>query len=145
MARRAGERKRGEMSLEKTKKQLIELLGNADSKVIALAGRWGTGKTQLWNEVKKDPYVATELHGVVSELTGGQDLAEHVIQAWIAAFQARGGTAPDDDNPLATLYIQASKAPSTPLLRNGRHRRRWWRPAITSSNTAVGAPCKKWP
>jgi hypothetical protein len=31
------------MSLEKTKKQLIELLGNADSKVIALSGRWGTG------------------------------------------------------------------------------------------------------
>lgn len=40
------------MSLEKTKKQLIELLGNADNKVIALAGRWGTGKTHLWNEVK---------------------------------------------------------------------------------------------
>ncbi|CAB3823372.1 hypothetical protein LMG26684_00700 [Achromobacter mucicolens] len=46
-----------------------------------------------------DPYVATELHGVLSELDGGQRLAEQVIQAWIAAFRARGGPAPDDDNP----------------------------------------------
>lgn len=46
-----------------------------------------------------DPYVATELHGVLSELAGGQSLAEQVIQAWNAAFQARGGHAPDDDNP----------------------------------------------
>lgn len=42
------------MSLEKTKKQLIELLGGTDSKVIALSGRWGTGKTHLWNEIKTD-------------------------------------------------------------------------------------------
>ncbi|MGU7842434.1 P-loop NTPase fold protein [Burkholderia sp. AW33-5] len=46
-----------------------------------------------------DPYVATELHGVLSELDGGQRLAEQVIQAWIAAFRDRGGPAPDDDNP----------------------------------------------
>lgn len=46
-----------------------------------------------------DPYVATELHGVLSELTGGQNLAEQVIQAWTAAFRARGDSAPDDDNP----------------------------------------------
>lgn len=46
-----------------------------------------------------DSYVATELHGVLSELAGGQSLAEQVIQAWIAAFQARGGPCLDDDNP----------------------------------------------
>jgi uncharacterized protein YunC (DUF1805 family) len=46
-----------------------------------------------------DPYVATELHGVLSELPGGQGCGEQLIQAWIAAFKARGGPAPDDDNP----------------------------------------------
>ncbi len=40
--------------LRKPKKQLIELLENADNKVIALSGRWGTGKTHLWNEVKTE-------------------------------------------------------------------------------------------
>ena len=42
------------MSLDRTKKQLIELLGNTDNQVIALAGRWGTGKTHLWNEVQAE-------------------------------------------------------------------------------------------
>ena len=42
------------MSIESTKKQLIELLKRADINVIALSGKWGTGKTHLWNEVKKE-------------------------------------------------------------------------------------------
>lgn len=46
-----------------------------------------------------DPYLATELHGVLSELGGGQALADRVIYAWVAAFHAGGGPAPGDDNP----------------------------------------------
>lgn len=42
------------MSLEKTKGQLIELLGNRDNRVIALSGKWGTGKTHLWEQVKAE-------------------------------------------------------------------------------------------
>lgn len=42
------------LSLEKTKKQLIELLADADNRVIALSGRWGSGKTHLWDEVQKE-------------------------------------------------------------------------------------------
>lgn len=64
-----------------------------DADLIAEAAGFPTVAGQL------DPYVATELHGVLSDLAGGQDLAEQVIQAWNAAFQARGGPAPDDDNP----------------------------------------------
>lgn len=41
------------MSLEKTKEHLLKLLGDADNKVIALSGKWGTGKTHLWGEVMK--------------------------------------------------------------------------------------------
>ena len=40
------------MSLEKTKVQLIELLDNPDNKVIALSGKWGTGKTHLWQDLR---------------------------------------------------------------------------------------------
>lgn len=42
------------MTLEKTKKQLIDLLAKGGNNVIALSGKWGTGKTHLWNEVKRD-------------------------------------------------------------------------------------------
>jgi tRNA A37 threonylcarbamoyladenosine biosynthesis protein TsaE len=42
------------MSLKKTKEQMIRLLGQTDISVIALSGKWGTGKTHLWDEIKKE-------------------------------------------------------------------------------------------
>lgn len=42
------------MSLNETKLHLLELLGDPDNKVIALSGKWGTGKTHLWGEVMKE-------------------------------------------------------------------------------------------
>jgi predicted ribonuclease YlaK len=39
------------MSLVETKKKFLELLDDADNKVVALSGKWGTGKTDLWGEV----------------------------------------------------------------------------------------------
>jgi hypothetical protein len=47
-----------------------------------------------------DPYLATEMHGILSELAGASTLADGVIQAWIAAFQASCRPAPDDDDLL---------------------------------------------
>ena len=41
------------MSLKNTKEQLILHLSKTDNNVIALSGKWGTGKTHLWNEVKE--------------------------------------------------------------------------------------------
>lgn len=58
-----------------------------------------------------DPYVVTELHDLLSELDSGNDLADKLIQAWIAAFKSLGGNAPDDDNSFgSTLHpdIQAT-------------------------------------
>lgn len=40
--------------MKETKKRLLELLSDAENKVIALSGRWGTGKTHLWGEVMKE-------------------------------------------------------------------------------------------
>lgn len=42
------------MSLDTTKKHLVELLGDPGNKVIALSGKWGTGKSHLWRAVKAD-------------------------------------------------------------------------------------------
>ncbi len=41
------------MSLQKIKEHLLKLLDDADNKVIALSGKWGTGKTHLLGEVMK--------------------------------------------------------------------------------------------
>lgn len=40
------------MTLKSTKDHLIQLLADQDNKVIALSGKWGTGKSYLWREVK---------------------------------------------------------------------------------------------
>lgn len=42
------------MTIEQSKVQLIALIDNVDLKVIALTGAWGTGKTHLWNEIRKE-------------------------------------------------------------------------------------------
>jgi hypothetical protein len=41
------------MSLQSTKEHLIQLLMDQDNKVITLSGKWGTGKSHLWGEVRK--------------------------------------------------------------------------------------------
>ncbi|ADJ64301.1 NTPase KAP [Herbaspirillum seropedicae] len=41
------------MSLEETKAQLIHMLEQYDAKVIALSGKWGTGKSFMWDQIKK--------------------------------------------------------------------------------------------
>ena len=40
------------MSLQTTKDHLVQLLEDKDNKVIALSGKWGTGKSHLWRDVK---------------------------------------------------------------------------------------------
>jgi hypothetical protein len=40
-------------TFSRVERNLIELLGEADNRVIALTGKWGTGKTYLWGVVEK--------------------------------------------------------------------------------------------
>lgn len=52
------------MSLQRTKELLLSLTGDAESRVIALSGKWGTGKTYLIGEAMeaaKDESVAGAL------------------------------------------------------------------------------------
>lgn len=75
-----------------------------DSDLIAEAAGFPAIASQI------DPYVATELYGVLCELDGGGGLAEQLIQAWCAAFQARGDLAPSDDNPFGNPLHSDIKA-----------------------------------
>ena len=37
-------------SFETTKSALLQALKEADNKVVALTGKWGTGKTYMWDK-----------------------------------------------------------------------------------------------
>lgn len=45
---------RSSMTLSQTKTNLLAALKDNDNKVIALSGKWGTGKTHLWSEIQKN-------------------------------------------------------------------------------------------
>lgn len=40
------------MTLAKCKQNLVDLLPDMDNRVVALSGKWGTGKSHLWREVQ---------------------------------------------------------------------------------------------
>lgn len=48
-------RKHG-MSIQLTKSHFEDVLKDRDNNVIALSGRWGTGKSHLWDEIQKSSH-----------------------------------------------------------------------------------------
>ena len=71
------------MTMEKTKAQLTHLLADKDNKVIALTGKWGTGKSYLWNEVKnesKDDAVKNALYVSLFGLNGMNQVKSMLLQ-----------------------------------------------------------------
>lgn len=82
------------MSIKKTKEQLIQLLGQADTGVIALSGRWGTGKTHLWNEVKVgsgDDKVKNALYVSLFGLSSIDQVKRKLIETAIPGVESHGG------------------------------------------------------
>ena len=82
------------MSLKKTKEQMIRLLGQADSSVIALSGKWGTGKTHLWDEIKKessDDKVKNALYVSLFGLSNIDQVKRKLIEAAIPSVESHGG------------------------------------------------------
>ncbi|MDP1939313.1 MAG: hypothetical protein Q8K54_01505 [Gallionella sp.] len=82
------------MSLKKTKEQLIRLLGEADSRVIALSGKWGTGKTHLWDEVKSgsgDDKVKKALYVSLFGLSSVDQVKRKLIETAIPGVESHGG------------------------------------------------------
>lgn len=82
------------MSLAKTKAQLIKLLAQPDNDVIALSGKWGTGKTHLWNEVKKESpneKVKSALYVSLFGLSSVDQVKRKLIERAIPGVESHGG------------------------------------------------------
>ena len=79
------------MSLAATKKQFADLLTDTDNKVIALTGKWGTGKTFMWGEVKASS-VNPKFVGVLTASLFGLSSIEQVkvklLQSAVPSLEA---------------------------------------------------------
>lgn len=72
------------MTLKSTKDHLVQLLADQDNKVIALSGKWGTGKSHLWQEVKSvsaDEAVKGALYVSLFGLSGMNQIKLKVVQS----------------------------------------------------------------
>lgn len=72
------------MTLKETKGHLLELLADTDNKVIALSGKWGTGKTHLWGEVMEqsnDETVNGALYVSLFGLSGIDQVKRKLIES----------------------------------------------------------------
>lgn len=100
------------MSLKKTKEQLIRLLGEADNLVIALSGKWGTGKTHLWEEVKAESdndKVRNALYVSLFGLSSIDQVKRRLIEAAIPGVESHGGLFDGLKNLFNTGVEAASK------------------------------------
>lgn len=82
------------MSLKSTKEQLTQLLADKDNKVIALSGKWGTGKSHMWNQVKassQDEKVRGALYASLFGLSGMEQVKMKLIQGAVPAIEANPG------------------------------------------------------
>jgi len=82
------------MSLKSTKEQLTQLLADKDNKVIALSGKWGTGKSHMWNQVKassQDEKVRGALYASLFGLSGMEQVKMKLIQGAVPAIKANPG------------------------------------------------------
>lgn len=94
------------MSIKQTKENFLELLSDADNKVIALSGKWGTGKTHLWGEVRsesKDKAVKEALYTSLFGLSGIDQLKQQLIKSMF----------PDDEKSPPISWKTAMQAVSS--------------------------------
>jgi hypothetical protein len=82
------------MSIEKTRAQLVDLLRDADNKVVALTGRWGTGKTYLWENVRsqsEDEKVQNSLYASLFGLSTVDQIKRKLMEVALPGAEEHGG------------------------------------------------------
>ncbi len=82
------------MSLQSTKAQLVCLLADEDTKVIALAGKWGTGKSHMWEEIRTtsgNEKVKAALYASFFGLSSIEQVKLKLIQSAVPAMKDNPG------------------------------------------------------
>jgi hypothetical protein len=82
------------MTISKTKERLVRLLKEEDNRVIALSGKWGTGKTHLWNEVMNasdEERVKNALYVSLFGLSSVDQIKRKLIESAIPGVESHGG------------------------------------------------------
>lgn len=78
------------MTLKTTKTHLIQLLSDPDNSVIALSGKWGTGKSHLWRQLKSessDDKVKSALYVSLFGLSSMDQVKLKIIQSAIPSAE----------------------------------------------------------
>jgi hypothetical protein len=68
------------MSIQLTKSHFEEALKDQDNKVIALSGRWGTGKSHLWDEIQKSSQDDSVRGAIYVSLFGLASMAQFKVK-----------------------------------------------------------------
>ncbi len=82
------------MTLEITKNHLIQLLDDQDNKVVALSGKWGTGKSHLWRavkEVSEDEKIKGSLYVSLFGLSSIDQIKKKLIERVVPGAEANPG------------------------------------------------------
>lgn len=64
------------MTLAHTKTALLRLIDDQENRVIALSGKWGTGKTELWKQIREETQNAQAKEAVSASLFGVGTITE---------------------------------------------------------------------
>ncbi len=100
------------MSLDRTRERLVRLLGQEDCAVIALSGKWGTGKTHLWNEVKRtssDERVKKALYVSLFGLSSVDQLKRKLMESAIPGVDSHGSVLEGVKNIYTAAVTAASE------------------------------------
>ncbi|HDR9204402.1 TPA: NTPase KAP [Burkholderia vietnamiensis] len=86
-----GKKLRGaRMSLKDTKAHLIEALADQENRVVAMSGKWGTGKSHLWREIKTQSKDEDIARAAYVSVFGVSDINQLQLKALRAAMPMVG-------------------------------------------------------
>ena len=94
------------MSLARTRQNFLDILADPNNRVIALAGKWGTGKSHLWKEVQAascDEQVKTAVYVSIFGLSSLSELRLKVAQGVLPKLEAGGQVAESIKNGYAGI------------------------------------------
>lgn len=74
------------MSLKNTKKYLIAALADTENRVVAMSGKWGTGKSHLWRELRDESADEEIKRAVYVSVFGVSDINQLQLKALRSAI-----------------------------------------------------------